>query len=174
MTWAHVQRQTLTLVVVCISVAASAPAQSTVDLGAEAVRAVKKSALAREWNESFTTTSAPEIVASFHGLVERTSGNQVAPRISAQVGGDEFRLAPDSWRCAGVADHLRARCALEEQPYYVQVSMLKREADTAFLNVAVYRRKMAGQREANWLLSVVTAIPEGTRWRVISVQRVVR
>ena len=150
-------------------------AQSTIDLAVEAVRAVRQSDLARTWKEAFSNAPADDVIASLDRVSDTLGDGSLAARLNRALTDESFRLVPQNWRCANVPDHLRGSCAVQEHPYYVDVSGIRwRGVDTATVYVATYARKYAAGPEVDVLMAAATASRVDERWTVVRVERVVR
>lgn len=163
----------LTCVLSVAALGANTNTQSAADLRVEAVRAVKGSEHAQQWRKSFASAPASDVIAWFRDNSDSSSGSPVEARIRAQVRGETFRLVPATWRCLDIADsHLKARCALEEAPYYIEVGEPSEKADTAVIAVNVYARQQG--TDMQWLRTFVYAVRDSGRWRVVRIGRAVR
>jgi len=159
--------------------ASQASAQSQAELAKAAVNAVKRSDLARAWDQSFATAPATDVRAYFTVLRGDTSASptadtQAAFRVGTQLAGADFTMVPNGAPCATVATHLRANCAVEQYRYYVEVAGTQSKGDSVWVFVSVATRSGASGQGVNWLPAVATAVADGNTWRIVRVERVKR
>lgn len=151
-------------------------AQSLYDGATEAVRAARASTLVRDWDAAFATASGSSVLASFAGVRDSTGAlrdtldTSVAARIRASLGGGSYRLIPSQWRCADVPLAFRAECALEDQPYFIEVGGPRQRGDTAIFYVGFAKRATTSKR-ADRLLIAVHLVRDGSGWRAVQVSR---
>jgi hypothetical protein len=161
-----VMRLTFASAVVCLA-ASVASAQSAAERGRseallEAVRYLRQSPMAVQWSPAFQTAGASD-VSLFHqrrgGPDSVSASERALARSLAAV-----TLKGNGWTCQNEKGRDRARCALSEAPFYIQLAEPDVRGDTLVVVVAAFRRDSERPNSPIFLLAEVWVVRTGNRW----------
>lgn len=130
----------------------------------EIVRFLKASPAAADWNSRLGTATAGQVLVN-DVAARRNVGTSVAARLRASADSASVAtMVGSTWRCLSKRGPDRQQCALEDAPFFLNISEPRIRGDTATVTVMAFVRAASPRAGIGPYPFSVVVVRTGGRW----------